>query len=253
VLGYGRLVLGSGTPRIDGFKVIWRQTPKVSGNGHFSHRIAFGPDRLLYLTSGDRQKFTPAQDMSANLGKVLRLTDEGLPAPGNPWASKGGVAAQFWSIGHRNLLGIAFAPDGRLWESEMGPKGGDEVNLIVSGKNYGWPRASNGGNYDGTDIPDHKAGDGYASPKTFWTPSISPGGMIVYSGDKFPAWKGDGLVAALSGEALIRVDINGDRATKSEQWPMGARIREVEQGPDGSVYLLEDKGRLVRLDPAKKA
>jgi glucose/arabinose dehydrogenase len=251
VLGYGRLAIGGGAPRITGFKVIWRQAPKVSGNGHFSHRVAFGPDRLLYLTSGDRQKFTPAQDLGGNLGKVLRLTAEGLPAPGNPWANRGGVAAQFWSIGHRNLLGIAFAPDGRLWESEMGPQGGDEINLVVAGKNYGWPKASNGSNYGGGDIPDHKAGDGFEPPKVYWTPSISPGGLMVYSGDKFAAWKGDALVAALSGEALIRVDINGDRATKAEQWSMGTRIRDVQQGPEGSVYLLEDKGRLVRLDPAK--
>jgi len=221
----------------------------VSGNGHFSHRIAFGPDGLLYLTSGDRQKFDPAQDMSGNLGKVLRLTDEGLPAPGNPWAAQGGIAAQFWSIGHRNALGIAFAPDGRLWESEMGPQGGDEINLIVAGKNYGWPKVSNGSNYGAGDIPDHRAGDGFEPPKVWWNPSISPGGLMIYTGDKFAAWKGDALVPALSGEALIRIDINGDRATKAEQWAMNARIRAVEQGPDGSVYLLEDNGRLVRLDP----
>lgn len=251
VLGYGRLILGSGPPRIDGFKIIWRQAPKVEGNGHFSHRIAFGPDGLLYLTSGERQKFTPAQDMAGNLGKILRLTDEGLPAPGNPWAAQGGIAEQFWSIGHRNALGIAFAPDGRLWESEMGPQGGDEINLIVAGRNYGWPKASNGSNYGGGDIPDHKAGDGFEPPKIFWNPSISPGGLMIYTGDKFAAWKGDALVPALSGEALIRIDLKGDKATKAEQWPMGARIRAVEQGPDGSVYLLEDKGRLVRLDPAR--
>ena len=251
VLGYGRLVMGSGPPRIEGFKIIWRQAPKVSGNGHFSHRVAFGPDGLLYLTSGDRQKFTPAQEMSGNLGKVLRLTDEGLPAPGNPWAAQGGVAAQFWTIGHRNALGIAFAPDGRLWQSEMGPEGGDEINLIVAGRNYGWPKASNGSNYGGGDIPDHRPGDGFEPPNVWWNPSISPGGLMIYTGDKFAAWEGDALVPALSGEALIRIDINGDRATKAEQWPMGARIRAVEQGPDGSVYLLEDEGRLVRLDPVK--
>jgi glucose/arabinose dehydrogenase len=249
-LGYGTLVLGQGQPRIEGFKVIWRQQPKVDGDGHFSHRIAFGPDGFLYLTSGERQKFDPAQDMGGNLGKVLRLTDEGAPAPGNPWASRGGIAAQFWSIGHRNLLGISFAPDGRLWETEMGPQGGDEVNLIVAGKNYGWPKASNGSHYGGADIPDHKPGDGFEAPKVWWNPSISPGGLLIYTGDKFPAWKGDALIPALSGEALIRVDIDGDKAKKADRWDMGERIRAVDQGPDGSVYLIEDEGRLLRLDPA---
>jgi glucose/arabinose dehydrogenase len=249
-LGYGRLVLGQGQPRIEGFRVIWRQQPKVDGDGHFSHRIAFGPDGLLYLTSGERQKFDPAQDMGGNLGKVLRLTDEGTPAPGNPWASRGGIAAQFWSIGHRNLLGIAFAPDGRLWETEMGPKGGDEVNLILPGRNYGWPKASNGSHYSGQDIPDHKPGDGFEAPKVWWNPSISPGGLLIYTGDKFPDWKGDALIPALSGEALIRVDIDGEKATKTDRWDMGERIRAVDQGSDGSVYLTEDEGRLLRLDPA---
>ncbi|WP_309601662.1 PQQ-dependent sugar dehydrogenase [Sphingomonas sp.] len=251
-VGYGLLdTTNAAQPALTGFKVIWRQSPKVDGNGHFSHRIAFGPDGLLYLTSGDRQKFTPAQDMGGNLGKVLRLTDEGGAAPGNPWAAQGGVAATFWSIGHRNLLGLAFAPDGRLWESEMGPQGGDEVNLIVAGKNYGWPKASNGSNYDGGDIPDHRVGDGYEPPKVWWNPSISPGGLMIYSGDKFAGWKGDALVPALSGQALIRIDIDGDKATKAEQWDMDERIRAVSQGPDGTVFVIEDKGRLVRLDPAR--
>ena len=250
VLGYGTLDLTTpDKPVLRDFRIIWRQVPKVDGSGHFSHRVAFGPDRLLYLTSGDRQKFTPAQAMDGNLGKLLRLTDEGAPAPGNPWAAKGGVAAQFWSIGHRNLLGISFAPDGRLWETEMGPQGGDELNLIVAGQNYGWPRASNGSNYGGGDIPDHKAGDGFKPPKTWWNPSISPGGLLIYSGTKFPGWQGDALIPALSGEALIRVDIDGETATKADQWAMNARIRAVDEGPDGSVYLLEDEGRLVRLDP----
>ena len=252
VLGYGALDLTvAEKPAIRDFKIIWRQLPKVSGSGHFAHRVAFGPDGLLYLTSGDRQKFAPAQAMDGNLGKVLRLTDEGAPAPGNPWAANGGVAAQFWTIGHRNLLGISFAPDGKLWQSEMGPQGGDELNLIVAGKNYGWPRASNGSNYGAGDIPDHKAGDGFEPPKVWWNPSISPGGLIIYSGDRFPQWKGDALIPALSGEALIRVDIDGDKAVKADQWAMDARIRSVDQGPDGSVYLLEDEGRLLRLDPAK--
>jgi glucose/arabinose dehydrogenase len=178
VLGYGLLDLSNaGAPAFRDFKVIWRQQPKVSGDGHFSHRIAFGSDGFLYLSSGDRQKMAPAQEFSGNLGKVLRLTDEGAPAPGNPWASRGGVAAQFWTMGNRNILGLAFAPDGRLWASEMGPQGGDEINLILPGKNYGWPRASNGSHYGGAPIPDHKSGDGFEAPKVWWTPSVSPGSL----------------------------------------------------------------------------
>ena len=247
-LGYGTLDR-SGT-RLTGFKTIWRQSPKVDGDGHFAHRIAFGPDGLLYVSSGDRQKMAPAQALDGGLGKVLRLTAEGAPAPGNPWAAKGGIAASFWTIGHRNVLGLSFAPDGKLWASEMGPKGGDELNLIVAGKNYGWPLASNGSHYDGREIPDHRAGDGFEAPKAWWS-GISPGGLLIYSGDKYAAWKGDALIPALSGEALLRVDLNGDTATKADQWPMDARIRAVDEGPDGSVYLIEDAGRLVRLDPAR--
>jgi glucose/arabinose dehydrogenase len=253
-LGHGTLVLGQGAPRLENFKVIWRQQPKVSGNGHFAHRIAFSPDgQHLFLTSGDRQKMQPAQELSGNLGKVLRLTKEGQPASGNPWTSRGGVAAEFWSIGHRNPLGIAFAPDGRLWVSEMGPQGGDEINLILPGKNYGWPEASNGSHYGGGAIPDHKPGDGFEPPKVSWTPSISPGGLLIYTGDLFKGWNGDAIVPALSGQALIRVDIDGDKATKADRWDMGARIRAADQGPDGSVYLLTDEdsgGKLLRLTPA---
>ena len=190
-LGYGTLDLGNAAPpALRDFKVIWRQQPKVTGDGHFSHRIAFGPDGFLYLSSGDRQKMAPAQDFGGDLGKILRLTHEGAPAPGNPWASRGGVAAEFWTMGHRNVLGLQFAPDGRLWDSEMGPQGGDEVNLILPGKNYGWPRASNGSHYGGGPIPDHKPGDGFEAPKVWWTPSISPGALMIYTGDKFPAVEG---------------------------------------------------------------
>jgi glucose/arabinose dehydrogenase len=256
-IGYGTLRLGGEAPRLENFRVMWRQSPKVTGNGHFSHRIQFSPDgKYVFVTSGERQKFDPAQDPNGNLGKVLRLTPEGQPAPGNPWASQGGIAAEFWSIGHRNLLGLSFAPDGQLWESEMGPRGGDEINLITPGKNYGWPKASYGTHYDGRDIPDDHRGRGFEEPKVWWNPSISPAGMIVYSGDLFPAWKGDILQGALSGEALIRVDVNSATARKADRWPMNARIREVEQGPGGEVYLLEDGedgqgGRLLRLTPAR--
>lgn len=251
-LGYGTLEMGSGQPRLSNFKVIWRQSPKMEGNGHFSHRIAFGPDGFLYLTSGDREKMQPAQDLGGNLGKVLRLTKEGQPAPGNPWASRGGIATEFWTIGHRNMLGVAFAPDGRLWVSEMGPQHGDEINLIVAGKNYGWPKVSNGSHYGGAEIPDHKPGDGYEAPKVWWNPAISPGGLLIYTGDLFKGWKGDAFVPALSGQALIRVDLDGDKAKKAEQWDMGARVRAADQGPDGAVYVLIDGksgGKLLRLTP----
>jgi glucose/arabinose dehydrogenase len=250
-IGYGRLILGPGPPRIEDFRVFWRQQPKVRGGSHYSQRIAFAPDETLFLTSGERFQFAPAQDLNVNLGKIVHLTGEGAPAAGNPWATRGGIAATLWTFGHRNLLGIAFAPDGRLWEAEMGPMGGDELNLILPGRNYGWPKASNGSNYDGSDIPDHRPGDGFEAPKLWWNPSVSPSSLIIYTGDRFPQWKGDALIGALSGEALIHVKIRGDRASKADQWDMGARIRAVDQGPSGEVYLLEDGdgGRLLRLEP----
>ena len=240
-VGYGRLILGQGQPRIDGFKVIWRQSPKVSGGGHFAHRIAFASDGTMFLTSGDRQKMTPAQDRNSDLGKVIHLTAEGQR-----------VGGRFVTMGHRNPLGIAFAPDGRLWSVEMGPKGGDELNLIVSAKNYGWPEASYGSHYEGGDIPDDHRGRGFEEPKLWWNPSVSPGGMLIYTGDLFPQWKGDALIGALSGEAFIRADLDGDKATKADHWDMGARIRAVDQGPRGEVYLLQDGpsgGKLLRLEP----
>ena len=238
-------------------EVIWRQVPKFDGRGHYGHRLAFSPDgRFLFISSGERQEFTPAQDMSSNAGKVLRLNPDGSVPADNPFAARGGVTAQIWSLGHRNPLGLAFAPDGRLWEVEMGPQGGDELNLVERGGNYGYPRVSNGNHYDGRDIPDHSPGDGFLAPRVFWTPVISPGDMIVYSGTLFPEWRGDALVAGLSSKALVRVDIDGDTAREAERWDMGQRIREVEQAPDGSVWLLEDEdrgsgGRLLRLTPAR--
>ncbi|TZG25863.1 PQQ-dependent sugar dehydrogenase [Sphingomonas montanisoli] len=249
-----RLVLGKAGGSLQDLKVIWRQSPKVSGRGHYSGRMAFAPDGHLFITSGERQKFTPAQDMKQNLGKVIRLTDTGGVPADNPFAKQGGVTAQIWSLGHRNLLGIAFDADGRLWEQEMGPKGGDEVNLILKGRNYGWPVVSNGSHYDGRDIPDHPTRPEFEAPKVSWNPVISPGGLMIYSGAMFPAWKGSAFIGGLSSESLVRVALKGDGATKADQWGMGARIREVEQGPDGAIWLLEDggqgsPGRLLRLTP----
>lgn len=255
------LATGSFTQATDGkaalgnVKIIFRATPYVEGNGHYSGRIAFSPDgKYLFFTNGERQKFDPAQDPKATLGKVLRLNRDGTPAAGNPLAAKGFHPA-VWSYGHRNLLGLAFDDKGQLWEQEMGPKGGDEVNLITPGLNYGYPKASNGDHYDGRDIPDHKAGDGFEAPKVWWNPVISPGGLIFYDGAMFPAWKGSLFIGGLSSQALVRVKIDGTNATKADQWDMGARIREVEQGPDGALWVLEDgedgsQGRLLKLTPA---
>jgi len=245
-LGYGTLELGEGAPRLTNFRVIWRQAPKVAGNGHFSHRIAFARDGTIFLSSGDRQKMTPAQDRNTDLGKIIHLTAEGQP-----------IGGRFYTLGHRNSLGLAFDGEGRIWNVEMGPRGGDELNLIEQGKNYGWPEASYGSHYEGADIPDDHAGKGFAEPKLWWTPSISPAGLIIYSGDLFPDWKGDALFGALSGQALLRADLDGTSARKADQWDMGARIREVEQGPRGEVYLLEDggrgsAGRLLRLEPLRQ-
>ncbi len=242
-----------GTTKLGDVKVIFRATPFVEGNGHYSGRIAFSPDgKYLFFTNGERQKFDPAQDPKATLGKVLRLNLDGTPAKGNPLAAKGFHPA-IWSYGHRNLLGIAFDTEGRLWEQEMGPKGGDEVNLIKPGLNYGYPLASNGDHYDGKPIPDHRAGDGFEAPKVWWNPSISPGGLIHYSGDLFPQWKNSLFIGGLSSKSLLRVKLDGENATKADQWDMGARIREVEQGPDGALWLLEDgggsQGRLLKLTP----
>lgn len=248
-----------GTARLTDVRTIFRGDPKVDGDGHYSGRIAFSPDgKYLFFTNGERQKFDPAQDPGSTLGKVLRLNLDGTPAAGNPLTDRAfdtAINPAIWSYGHRNLLGLAFDGDGRLWESEMGPKGGDEVNLIEPGLNYGWPKASNGSHYDGRDIPDHKPGDGFEAPKVWWNPVISPAGLLYYSGDMFPAWKGSLFMGGLSSQSLVRVKLDGKTASKADQWNMGARIREVEQGPDGALWLLEDgqdgsEGRLLKLTPA---
>ena len=255
VLGSATLEQGS-EPRIMNLRTLFRASPLMKGDGHYSGRIAFSPDgRYLFFTAGERQEFTPAQDSKATLGKVLRLNLDGSAAAGNPLAAKGFHPA-VWSYGHRNFLGIAFDDKGRLWEQEMGPKGGDEINLIVAGRNYGWPNVSNGSHYDGRDIPDHAPGDGYEAPRVWWNPSISPGGLLYYTGAMFPAWKGSLFMGGLSGKALIRVALDGETARKADQWDMGTRIRDVEQAPDGTLWVLEDggrgaDGRLWRLTPPK--
>lgn len=192
--------------------------------------------------------------MASNLGKVIRLNDDGSVPADNPFADQGEVAAQVWSLGHRNPLGIHFDAQGRLWVHEMGPAGGDELNLVERGANYGYPVVSNGDHYDGRDIPDHATRPEFKAPVITWTPVISPAGFVIYSGTRFPDWQGDGFIGGLSSKALVRVEFDGTGAREAERYDMGQRIREVEQGPDGDLWVLEDEregsgGHLVRLSP----
>jgi aldose sugar dehydrogenase len=232
---------------------LWVQEPKVTGKGHYSHRIAFGPDGKMFITSGDRQKLTPAQNFDGHLGKVLRLNDDGTVPNDNPWQDRGEIAKQFWTIGHRNMLGIDFDADGRLWVHEMGPRHGDELNLIIAGKNYGWPIVSNGDHYSGIPIPDHDTRPEFEPPRTFWVPSIAPSGLVIYDSDLFSDWKDNAIIGGLVSRALILVDLKGDIAEEAERFKWGKRIREVEQGPEGALYVLEDKsgGRLLKLTPSR--
>ncbi len=251
-----RLDASATPPALAGFAVIWRQEPKVSGNGHFGHRIAFGPDGYLWISSGERQKFDPAQDMQGNLGKIVRLNADGSVPADNPFAGQGGVTAQIWSLGHRNPLGLAFDGSGRLWNVEMGPSGGDELNLVERGANYGYPLVSNGRHYSGADIPDHDTRPDLAPPAVFWNPVISPSSLLFYDGDAFPEWRGSAFIGGLSSEALVRIEFDGVLAREAERFDMGRRIRGVSQGPDGSLWLLEDgrrggRGQLLHLVPAE--
>ncbi|MGY0797505.1 PQQ-dependent sugar dehydrogenase [Lysobacter sp. A286] len=247
-----KLVLDQqGGGKLTGLEVIWRQVPKVQGHGHYGHRLAFGPDGYLWISSGERQKFDPAQNLQSTLGKIVRLNADGSVPKDNPFADQGEVAAQVWSLGHRNPLGIAFDAEGQLWNIEMGPSGGDELNQVVRGGNYGYPIVSNGDHYDGRPIPDHDTQPEYNAPEISWTPVISPASLVIYSGDAFPHWQGDAFIAGLSAAALIRVELTPGDVREAERFDMDTRIREVEQGPAGNLWLLEDgkDGRLLRLSP----
>jgi glucose/arabinose dehydrogenase len=239
VVARARLQLEGTGGALTNLEPIWRQVPKVTGQGHFSHRIAFG-DGYLWVSSGDRQKFDPAQDMQANLGKIIRLNLDGSVPSDNPFADEGGVTAQIWTLGHRNPLGLAFDGAGRIWDVEMGPMGGDELNLLQRGANYGYPIVSNGDHYDGRDIPDHDTRPEFAAPAVWWNPVISPSSLLFYTGSQFPDWQGDALIGGLSSQSLVRIEFDGDTAREAQRFEMGRRIRAVEQGPDGAIWLLED-------------
>lgn len=254
VVGRGRMVCEEHqTCRIDDLQVIWRQA-KVTGRGHYSHRIAFAPDgKTMFVASGDRQKMEPAQDTSNNLGSIVRLNLDGTPAAGNPLSGQAGKAKDVWSWGHRNILGLKFDAQGRLWDLEHGPKGGDELNLVRASANYGWPVVSEGDHYDGKVIPPHSTRPEFAAPAISWDPVIAPGDFIFYSGKLWPQWKGQALIAAMSPSGLVRVGFEGERGRELARYPMDKRIREIVEGPDGAIWLLEDKagGRLLELRPSR--
>ena len=283
-LARAQFIQEGGGGRLQSLQVIWRD-PEGGDGGQFGGRIAFAPDgKSLFLSSGERQRFTPAQDPNSPLGKILHLTLDGKPAPDNPWAGRMGsptvvvtnppddteqakrqqgrtfhwpgpnlTPAETWTLGQRNPYGLAFAPDGRLWEAEAGPKGGDELNLIEPGKNYGWPLVSEGENYNGVPIPRSSTRPDLIPPKLSWTPTITPGGLLIYTGNMFPQWKGDALIPGLNGQVLIHVRIRGADAAKADRWDFGQRLRGIAQGPDGAVYILEDgsDAKLLKLTPAR--
>lgn len=228
-------------------KVIWRQRPKTIGRGHFGGRLVFDQSGHLFITSGERQRFTPAQDSTGNLGKIVRINRDGSIPTDNPWPK-----SDIWSLGHRNPLGAAIAPStGKLWVHEMGPLGGDEINAPAPRGNYGWPIVSNGDNYDRTRIPDHDTSQKFIKPALWWNPVISPSGLIFYSGSMFPKWQGNALIGGLSSMSLIRISIKKSIVKEEERIGMGRRIRDVIQAPDGALLLLVDSehGELIRLAP----
>ena len=247
-LGRGRLE----NDRIEDFEVIFTQQPKVPGENHFGGRIAFTQQGTLFLTLGERFKFEPAQELSNHLGTIVHLNHDGSVPDDNPFVDREDAEDEIWSYGHRNIESAAIHPEtGQLWVAEMGPLGGDELNLPEAGRNYGWPVVSWGQNYDGSDIPDPPTHPDFADAIKHWTPVISPSGMVFYTGDVFQQWQGSALIGGLSAEEIVRVTNDGQSVTGEERIPLGARIRDVEQGPQGNVYVLTDQqdGKVMRLSP----
>ena len=283
-LARARLSIAENTVSLDGLQVIWRDGERGRG-GQFGAAIAFSPDgQYLFLTVGDRQRMTPAQDPEQPLGKILRLTLDGKPAAGNPQAGKTGAAsvpvidppfdteraktaavvrtysfpgpnlslAETWTSGHRTPYGLAFAPDGRLWEMEHGPRGGDELNLIEAGKNYGWPLVSYATNYNGVPIPSPDTRADLTKPVIYWTPIIAPGNLTFYKGAMFPQWQGSALVGGIATRTLNRITFDGKGgAAPAERWNVEHQIRDVAVGPDGAVWMVENAnpGGLFRVTP----
>ncbi len=245
-----RAKLGQG--RLEDVRMIFRQLPKVSGNGHYGGRIVFAPTGHIFLTTGERQKFDPSQDLMGHLGKIIRLNKDGTVPADNPFVGRTDAKPEIWSYGHRNVQGAAIHPQtGELWTIEFGPRGGDELNRPEPGKNYGWPLVSWGNHYNGGDIPDPPTRPDLVDAVKYWNPVISPSGMIFYTGDLFPQWKNNLLIAGLSSESLTRLKIENRKVSEEERIEFDERIRDVEQGPDGSIYLATDEssGEIWRLSP----
>jgi glucose/arabinose dehydrogenase len=244
-----------GNNGLDDVEVIFRQLPKVDGPNHFGSRLAFAPDGRLFITLGERFKFTPAQDLSNLLGKIVRINPDGSVPEDNPFVGRKDARPEIWSYGHRNAQGAAIHPKtDKLWETEFGPMGGDELNIPEAGRNYGWPVVSWGKHYDGTAIPEPPSHPEFADAIYHWTPVISPSGMTFYTGEAIPAWRDNLLIGGLSSQALVRLTLDGEQVTGEERILMGARIRDVAEAPDGSVYLLtdEDDGKILRLSLADR-
>jgi glucose/arabinose dehydrogenase len=250
-------------PALRNVRVIWQQEPLVPIPTGFqiSAYMAFSPDgRYLFICAGARDEFVGMQDPANAFGKTIRIFPNGDIPADNPFVLTPGARHDIWSLGHRNVYGIAFAPDGRLWQTEHGPQGGDEVNLITRGSNYGWPLVSNGQNYGSQtdDIPDHMPGDGFVTPRFTWNASPAPAGMFFYSGTRFAAWQGNAIIGGLRSRSLIRLSFSGDGVAIAQEIPMGVRIRHISQSPDGSIWAIEDfpigpngggPGRILRLEP----
>jgi glucose/arabinose dehydrogenase len=234
-------------------QVIFRQVPKVDGTNHFGSRLVFSRDGRLFVTLGDRFKFNPAQDLASHLGKIVRINPDGTAPADNPFAHTQGARPEIWSYGHRNVQGATLHPTtGMLWVHEMGPRGGDELNVPQAGRNYGWPLVSWGRHYDGRAIPSPASRPDIAGSLRQWSPVIAPSGMTFYTGSLFPAWRGSLLIGGLVARGVVRVSLQGQQVTGEERISLGQRIRDVRQGPDGAVYVLTDEtsGEILRLTPA---
>ncbi|OYY15916.1 MAG: hypothetical protein B7Y62_04155 [Sphingomonadales bacterium 35-56-22] len=258
-----KLDVSRSSPALSDIQVIWRQekiVPIPTGR-QISAYMAFSPDgQFLFICGGARDEFVGMQNLDNALGKTLRIFPDGTIPADNPFVRTAGARPDIWTLGHRNVYGIAFSPDGKLWQTEHGPEGGDEVNLIEASSNYGWPLASNGRNYGASsdDIPDHAQGDGFASPRYTWVPSVAPAGMFFYRGNRFPAWKGDAIIGGLKSRSLLRLRFSSGGVEVAQEIQMGMRIRHVSEAPDGSIWAIEDfpigpngggLGRIIKLDP----